>query len=47
VLLSCGLLEYLRRRRNDGQGTESGSGGEGTEPQREQEVGEGVGGRAD
>jgi aconitate hydratase len=46
VLVCGGLLEYLRRRR-DGQGTEGGSGGEGTEPQREQHAGEGVGGRAD
>jgi aconitate hydratase len=47
VLLCGGLLEYLRRQRGDGHGTSGGSAGEGTEPQRQQEEGEGVGGRAD
>jgi aconitate hydratase len=45
VLLCGGLLEFLRRSRAD-QGTASGSAGEGTRPQR-QEQEQGIGGRAE
>jgi aconitate hydratase len=44
VLLCGGLLEYLRRQ-DEGQGTASGSAGEGTETKREERE-QGVGGRA-